>query len=196
MFGGGSAYVLVIVWLKEGAWEGLSVRPFVSVGSHVRVRRGGGETVLAAVADAVAVGVLGTIADGVMGCVAEGGCDVETDGEAPVRGLDAVGVTASVAVGNGSDDAVCPTECDSEATGEAVYEAERDFAADDEPPVRGADTDEDRPSVPLDSEMVDVSACDDVLDTASDLVVICEGVGVPVAVLKNERLTDTAAEAE
>ena len=106
LFGGGNAYVRVLVWLKEGASEGLSARPSVPVGSHVRVRRSGGDTVLAAVAEAVAVGVRGVIAGGVMVCVVEGICDCDGDGEAPVRGIDAVGVFTVVAVGNGSDDAV------------------------------------------------------------------------------------------
>ena len=144
----------------------------------------------------MAVGDRGTTADGVMACVAEGGCEVETDGEAPVRGFDAVGVFTVVAVGNGSDDAVELAVCVSAATSDAVLEAERVFAADGEPPVRGADTDAERSCVPLDSERVEVTACEDVSGTASDLVVICEGVGVPVAVFKAERLKDTAAEAE
>ena len=86
--------------------------------------------------------------------------------------------------------------CVSAAISDAVLEAERDFAADDEPPVIGADTDVERCCVSCDAEFVEGTARDDVLDTASDLVADCEAVGVNVAVLKAERLTDTAAKAE
>ena len=196
MFGGGNAYVLVVVWLKEGAAEVLSVRPFVSVGSHVRVRRSGGETVLAAVADAVAVAVRGTTADGVMVCVTDGCGDGEADGEAPVRGIDAVGVCTAVAVGNGSEDAVRPVVDDIEETRDLVPEAESVFAADDEPPVIGADTVVVGSCVPCDAEMVEVTAFANDRDSPSDFDIECRAVCVHETLLNAETLTDTSVEAE
>ena len=182
LFGGGAIDRLAVGAPERLCdWEGLLVISLSPVGSHVRVRSGGGETLCAHVADAVAVGVRGTKADGVMGCVADGGGVCEGDGEAPVSGIDDVRIAAFVAVNSGIGDAVRIIVRDAEAINDAVLEAERDFAADNEPPVIGVDTDVDRPGVPLDSEMVEVTACDDVPGTASDLVVICEAVCVSVA---------------
>ena len=190
LFGGGNAYVRVLEWLKEGASEGLSVRSSVPVGSHVRVRRSGGDTVLAAVADAVALSVRGAIADGVMVFVTDGGGDCDADGEAPVRGIDAVGVFTAVAVDNSSDDSVRPAVEDIEEIGEEVPETESVFAGDDEPPVSGVDADAEGCCVPCDSEMVEVTAF------AKDCDIECRAVCVHETLLKAETLTDTSAEAE
>ena len=182
LFGGGAIDRLAVGAPERlGDCEGLLVISLSPVGSHVGVRRGGGETLCADVADAVAVGVRGTKADGVMGCVADGGGVCEGDGEAPVRGIDDVRIIAFVAVSSGNGDAVRIIVRDVEAIRVAVLEAERVAAADDEPPVISADTEAERSRVPLDSEMVEVTACDDVPDIASDLVANCEAVCVSVA---------------